>query len=483
MKNSVRHERKHLQILIKLLLSANIASIFLGFLYIVTGASHNKWNIFGLLLILTLLGNVAATLLESEHTYLDYLYYLLTIVAMVLIPIMNRSASEEVVNATSRSITSLILFFSLFVLGIVISNVKLQPIKKVKRMRKRPIEIRLLRMMALLIFTGLILLFGIYLTYKLLVGRSSDLVEMVLPANSLYVSIIFFTLCVFVLKMLPKTLRVLRISVMIMGLSFALIFSLPLLSTLLTISDVESAYAKAFDKEPTKIVAPTDKQYFSEAPFRLPDYFLGVASGDHQVQQNILYYEGKTGVDQGIKLYFDAYMPPEGKEDLPGKHAVLIRIHGGAWTAGDKGSLNRAQINKHFASQGYVVFDVQHGLSHADQLFDSLDVPKNKVAGFTIDDMVRHVGIFTDYLAKHHEEFGANLDSVFLSGRSSGGQLANAVALGAQSRDHNVIHPNLTIKGIISVYPAIGLSEQAGIDGNMMLTDPGLLVKKIVLLL
>jgi len=57
-------------------------------------------------------------------------------------------------------------------------------------------------------------------------------------------------------------------------------------------------------------------------------------------------------------------------------------------------------------------------------------VPDEVSGEYTIDDMVRHLGEFTTYLADNHENFGASIDSVFISGGSTGGHLANAVALG-----------------------------------------------------
>jgi hypothetical protein len=55
-------------------------------------------------------------------------------------------------------------------------------------------------------------------------------------------------------------------------------------------------------------------------------------------------------------------MPLDRGEDLPGQNSTLIRIHGGGWVSGDKGGSNMVQMNKYFAAQGYIVFDIQYGL-------------------------------------------------------------------------------------------------------------------------
>jgi acetyl esterase/lipase len=475
MENSPSCNNKYLHFFIRALVIANCASILLGLIYIITKASHGLWNIYGVLLLITLLGNVTATLFQTKYRSLDYIYLLLTIISMMLLPVLNRSASEDVLNTTSRSVISITLLLSLLVLGGVIAVLKLRPIKKTDEASSHEINHTLRITIQILLSASLVL--GIYLAYQLITGRSADKIEMVLPTTSLFLSIIFFTISMLILKLLhKKTKAFVKATVIILGLSLTVIFSLPLVLTLATIQDVESNYMKAFGVKSADIIPAEKKQYFTDTPFVLPDYFFGAASGDHRVKQDILYFEGTTGIDKGIRLHFDAYMPPKNDEELPGNHSVLIRIHGGAWTAGDKGHLNRAQINKHFASLGYVVFDVQHGLSNEERLFQFLEVPANKVAGFSVDNMVRHIGHFTDYLAEHHDEYGANLDSVFISGRSSGGQIANAVGLGSKNRQHNVLNPHLTIKGIISVYPANGLSKKAGIEGTREIIDPSLLV-------
>ena len=177
--------------------------------------------------------------------------------------------------------------------------------------------------------------------------------------------------------------------------------------------------------------------------------------------KDILYFNGSESsipIDKEVRLYFDVYLPLEGGENLPGNNSVLIRIHGGGWSFGDKGLTNMLQMNKYFASQGYVVFDIQYGL--VDSGRSNPFTPDNVKGNFDKHDMIRHIGNFTYYLTQNADLFNANIDSVFISGGSAGGHLTCAVGLGASSTEFgDIISPNITIAGIIPFYPANRISN------------------------
>ncbi|MEB1806027.1 MAG: alpha/beta hydrolase [Bacillaceae bacterium] len=480
MKSFLLNEKKKLHYWIQALVVANGLSIVVGFIYLLTNVSHGLWNIFGILLFLTLIGNVLATIVNPHSKRLEYLYLCVTILSLLIVPIMNKYVSEQVTHGSSRSVISMILIFLLFILGGILAINKLYLLKNhqvfsqqalTKSKNIRPNKI----IKSILVFLlSTILALGIYVSFELLIGRGANFVEVAVPQLSLFFSIIFLAVTVLIIKITNLRLYVRRF-VLLLGITLATIFTLPVIMTPFTISETNMNYIQAFRSDPKQII-PTDDKHFMQTPFSLPDYFYGTKSGGYRVKENILYYEGKEGVDKGIKLHFDVYLPPANGKDLPGNHSVLIRIHGGGWTSGDKGSLNNAQLNKHFASQGYVVFDVQHGLSDGERVFKFLKVPDNIVGSFSTDDMVRHIGIFTDYLADHYKEFDANLDSVFVSGNSSGGHLANAVGLVNHRYDY--LNPKLKIKGVIPVYPANGLASVVGIGGSEDIMDPSLLVAK-----
>jgi len=214
-----------------------------------------------------------------------------------------------------------------------------------------------------------------------------------------------------------------------------------------------------------------------QSPFSPQNYFFGTRTSDYIIKENVLYYNGTDGLDAGIKLHFDAYMPLADNGNLQRQNSVLIRIHGGSWTMGDKGFSNYSETNKHFVNQGYVVFDIQYGLNNKNLSFASSFVPASVKGNFNIDDMVRHIGIFTMYLANHADEYGADLNSVFISGGSAGGQLAVASALGITSGKYtDILDSRLYIRGLIPFYPANGLSPYVGIGGTPDLVNPVALV-------
>jgi acetyl esterase/lipase len=248
------------------------------------------------------------------------------------------------------------------------------------------------------------------------------------------------------------------------------LFMLPLLLTPFAIVNAQRSFDGHF--QPLTFSA-ADTQMFRPSPFNGMACLLGVKPEKVRVRKNILYYRGETGVDQGVRLYFDAYLPPEESQSLPGRGSVLIRIHGGGWKVGDKGAGNILQMNKYFAAQGYVVFDVQYGLYHAPKGW----APSYVSGDFSADDMVRHIGLFTKYLAAHTNEFETSLNSVFVSGGSAGGQLAGAVALGITSQKYpDWFASGIRVRGLIPFYPAFTLLATAHIRGSAAVNDPGLLI-------
>ncbi len=80
---------------------------------------------------------------------------------------------------------------------------------------------------------------------------------------------------------------------------------------------------------------------------------------------------------------------------------------------------------------------------------------------YSADDMMQQIGIFTKYLAAHASEYGANLDSVFISGGSAGGQLTGAVALGITSKKYPdwFAGKEVHVRGMIPFYPRVQTFE------------------------
>jgi acetyl esterase/lipase len=220
---------------------------------------------------------------------------------------------------------------------------------------------------------------------------------------------------------------------------------------------------------------------FLQTPFSVGGYFLGPPTYDCIVRKDVLYLDGSTSnftVDANVKLYFDAYLPPNDIDYLPGNRSTLIRLHGGGLTIGDKGLGNVITMNRYFAAQGYCVFDIQYGLNNGSESMDiPIITPPNVLGNFTLDDMMRHIGVFTFYLEDHNAEYGANLDSVFISGGSSGGLLACATAFSITNGNYTeTFSANYTIKGIIPYYPANNASLSFTLQSTPEWRNPELLV-------
>jgi acetyl esterase/lipase len=296
------------------------------------------------------------------------------------------------------------------------------------------------------------------------------MIEVFIPEYSVFWGLMVLNASVLTVKLRwRKKGGLINKAVLAVGVIVFAICMVPLASVPLMIRDAKLAYTEAFGTASLEAY----EEGFKDEPFSLQDYFLGTRTSDYIVTENVLFYEGTEGADAGKRLHFDVYMPTSQQESNP----VLVRIHGGSWTMGDKGPSNYSAINKHFANLGYVVFDIQYGLSSKNESFAASFTPDSIKGDFTVDDMVRHIGIFTSYLADHGDEYGADINSVFISGASAGGQLAVASALGITGGKYaGILDTRLNIKGLIPYYPANGLPPYVGLTGPSDLVDPAALV-------
>lgn len=317
---------------------------------------------------------------------------------------------------------------------------------------------------------------GLFSAYILL-SHYPGLLQVPVSPSALFLAFFYPALAVLILKVYRKPHCPVSSITGAVGLFLFLLFMLPLLMTPAAAARAEADFSAAFGADWRERLNPAHESRFLEHRFSLPAYFLGYPSGDYTYQRDILFYEGTSGVDEGVQLYFDVFAPPAGQEGLPGEGSTIIRIHGGAWIAGNKGPANMLQMNKYLAAQGYTVFDVQYGLNNsvnipqimmlydflsffarrvpASPVISGLGAPTAVTGPFTLDDIVRHIGIFTGYLAEHGGEYGASLNAVFISGGSAGGQLATAAALAMAGGAHNhIFNSGITIKGYVPFYPA-----------------------------
>lgn len=334
----------------------------------------------------------------------------------------------------------------------------------------------------------IILLAGSAALYFFLAGDRSffaesglQCIETLLSGYALFHAFILLSVAILLLKMQNRPGGAAALLTGALGMICFAAYLLPLLAMPGTISEAEAEFARVFGGSRPEHDELAAADYFLKTPFSLPAYFLGLPPGDYRYEKDILFYEGSGGVDDGLKLYFDVFMPPEDRTGLPGRGTTLVRIHGGAWITGDKGFANMMQVNKYFASRGYTVFDLQYGLTDRVNLtaLQPLLARKELVGPFTLDDVVRHLGAFTQYLADHAVSYDLDLDSVFISGGSAGGQLTTAVALAAAGGKYpEIFSDQINIKGYLPLYPANQTGFLPVIGAAAEWIDVGLLVDK-----
>lgn len=461
-----------------LLLTCNVLSFMLTLLYTLNPNSHSLWNVFGLLLMLTLMVNLILAATGRVYRMIHFAYLILFILSMAVLPMVNTAFSVILTYIPSKSQASTFIMLLLLALGSVLSYLRMRSAVRFPTFSSDKPKTRFKSLCkTLLIFCFfIIVLAGVYVSFDILTRNDTGIFEVFLPEFALFLGWIFLAAGAVIFKLRNGNTRSL-FNAIVLGVSIAvfIVCNIPLTSTPGMIRDANTHYEDAFGQSPQAI----HHSSFMKTPFSLPTYFFGSPTDPYELSENKLFYEGTQGVDDGIQLYFDVYTPPTDSTDLPGNHSVLIRIHGGGWTIGDKGAGNNPQVNKYFASQGYVVFDIQYGLSDKDKFVNYSPVPENVTGDFSIDDMVRHIGLFTTYLADHATDYDGNLESVFISGASAGGQLSNAAALGITSGEYgDILDSRLNIKGLIPFYPAHGLAIKVGIQGSEALSDPALLVQE-----
>ncbi len=335
----------------------------------------------------------------------------------------------------------------------------------------------------------LILGFGILLGYTYFFARVSGMFMLGVFAAmlSLFFALIFlvktFQIASSFQQLIknPKKKKIAIISTLIIGLSISGVSFIPAAGIPFYILEADREFDAAFNPVfggDWEFLIPefTEQHYFKRTPFEVTGYFVGPRNPICTQINDIVYFNGSESafsVDKNIILRFDAYLPPDGYIGRPAENSTIIRIHGGGWVIGDKNSGNIGMMNRYLAHQGYCVFDIQYGLNNVSDLFSNIPLePEDVMGNFTIDDMLRHIGNFTYYLEDHATEFGANLDSVFVSGGSAGGQLTCATALSLASKNYTEFSDAFTIKGMIPFYPANNVSLDFALTSRQEWVDP-----------
>jgi len=310
----------------------------------------------------------------------------------------------------------------------------------------------------LVIFCIIILVWGCLWIYLLFVGgRQLRGVMILLEEFVAQSATLMVGLCVSATILLLKLFSSKRIrhpkqyyALAIIGFTIAGLNSMSLLATPFTILHANVEFDEVFGPNWESSIPKDVKQHFLQTPYILPTHILTIPEKPILVEKDVLFYEGEN-----ITLYFDVYIPARPSSELPGNGSIIINLHPGAWCSGGKGTWNMISTSKYLAGQGYVVFDIEYGLIEWFHYYAAApDTPVHVMGNFTIEDQIRHIGIFTKRLENEFAAtYGANLDSVYFMGRSAGAHLAGVSGLGYNEEFHNgTFSSKMKVKGIIPLY-------------------------------
>ncbi len=476
----------------------NLFCIISGILYLATSEYLPLWDIFGIVLTITLFENLLLIYLNlvnvNKKSKFGYRFHVFCYIFLVFIILgMWGMMQGNLLSSTTISNSFLggyalnhLSYFGILTFGITLVMIDFLARKNPEfwgreTRREGGKYIKILRFKEIvrkiiIITTWIGLCIGAFCAFITLFGVFEFVTTQIAFFSSQYgvfLSFIFLANTIILLKIKKgkwsrKKFR--RVSLTGLLISFSLLT--PFFISNINVISAEADFTEAFGLNWQSEIPIETNEYFLQTSFSTAGYYLGTPPKDCNVIENVLFYDNES-----IKLYFDVYMPLKRGEGLPGQNSTLIRIHGGGWVSGDKGGSNMAQMNKYFAAQGYIVFDIQYGLYDSPIAAMDLSTPSYNKGDFNIDDMVRHIGEFTKYLTENAQLYGANVDSVFISGSSSGGHLASAAGLALTSGNYsNLFSQNITIKGIIPFYPSNGQMVHFGIDGREEFTNPEKLI-------
>lgn len=150
--------------------------------------------------------------------------------------------------------------------------------------------------------------------------------------------------------------------------------------------------------------------------------------------------------DGGSRGRLDIYRP-EGVEDLTGA-PVLIQVHGGGWTIGDKAQQGLLLMNR-MAARGWVCVAINYRLA-----------PKNPFPAQIVD-VKKAIAWVRDNIA----EYGGDPSYLVITGGSAGGHLAALAALTPEVKDYQPGFEDADTR-VSACVPFYGVYDLAGITGD-----------------
>lgn len=181
-------------------------------------------------------------------------------------------------------------------------------------------------------------------------------------------------------------------------------------------------------------------------------WLMGMAAAttfaqDVVVDRDIVYYDGPEFY--APRHILDVYRL-DGAEDLP----VLIFIHGGGWTAGNKNGF--AYLGNAFARYGFVTVLANYRLTD--------NSPGRVMHPGHIEDVARAFAWTYANIA----DYGGNPEKIFVSGHSAGGHLVALLAVDPRYLDAHGLSPD-NIAGLI---PLSGVYDVRNTNPMVFGADP-----------
>lgn len=190
-------------------------------------------------------------------------------------------------------------------------------------------------------------------------------------------------------------------------------------------------YVEQLDALPT----PSDLA----VPWRqLVNPFRSRATG-YQVERNIAYNA------HGRRGYLDVYTPEGGVPD--GGAPVLLQVHGGAWTIGNKDQQG-LPLMRHLAAKGWVCVAINYRLAPRDPFPAQVIDVKQAIA----------------WIKEHIADYGGDPGYLAITGGSAGGHLATLAALTPGDKDWQPGFEDADTSVQVAV-PHYGVYDMAGSTG------------------
>ena len=194
-------------------------------------------------------------------------------------------------------------------------------------------------------------------------------------------------------------------------------------------------YREGFDRRVAESMMAPDPPWRLAVPFWLSDPRV-------KVERNIRYAEGA-----GKRHLLDVYRPREGARSAP----VLLQIHGGAWTVGNKHE-QALPLMLHLAARGWVCVACNYRLSPS----------------ATFPDHLLDVKLAIRWIREHVADYGGDPDFLVLTGGSAGGHLSSLATLTANDPEYQPGFEDVdtSVRACVPFYGVYDFANQFGIAGH-----------------